>query len=41
MTTVTLRTKKPSVHSSYNNNNKNVRYSVLEEPRPCRNRYGK
>lgn len=36
MTTITLRTKKPVWY------NKNyIRYSVLEEPRPYQNRYGK
>ncbi len=47
MTAVMLRPKKPGVHSNANNNNNNnnnnkyARYSVLEEPRPCRKRYGK
>ncbi|CAF3861198.1 unnamed protein product [Adineta steineri] len=39
MTTVTLRSKKTIAHSSQNLNNKHVRYSVLEEPSSCRNRY--
>jgi hypothetical protein len=42
MTTVLLRSKKPGVRSSQtNSNNKYARYSVLEEPRSSRNRYGK
>lgn len=45
MTTVTLRAKKPGVRINANNNNNNsnkyARYSVLDELRPCRNRYGK
>ncbi len=45
MTTVMLRPKKPGVRSNTNNNNNNnnkyARYSVLDELRPCRNRYGK
>ncbi len=45
MTTVMLRPKKPGVRSNANNNNNNsnkyARYSVFDELRPCRNRYGK
>ncbi len=47
MTTVLLRPKKPGVRSNANNNNNNnnnnkyARYSVFEELRPGRNRYGK
>jgi hypothetical protein len=42
-----LRSKKPGVRGNANTNNNNnnnskyARYSVLEEIRPCRNRYGK
>ena len=45
MTTVMLRPKKPGVRGNANNNNNNnnkyARYSVFDELRPCRNRYGK
>jgi hypothetical protein len=37
-----LRSKKPGVRGSDDDkNNKYIRYSVLEEPRSGRNRYGK